>query len=268
MICNSLSSHRQALSDASLQHPFPCDFVLTVKDLMHRHGKSISQLLESPNSRISLPRSIFPRYFTSTLAASANRSWVSPRFFLRSLIRLPSCSRISIDPPGLLESMARTHSVKPYIYLYFNKYRHIVHLLRKVKKLESMPAERLTILVVDDEPAIQRLLVAILAPQGYGVLEARHPIHALQLCEHYPDPIHLLLTDVVMPYMNGRELASAALAVRPQMRVLYMSGNEDGLLMQGLDLEEEVFFLQKPFSPSTLLQKVRDVLGDVLGIEG
>ncbi|MDE3243868.1 MAG: response regulator [Nitrospirota bacterium] len=124
-----------------------------------------------------------------------------------------------------------------------------------------MAIERQTILVVDDEPAIQQLLVAILAPQGYVVLEARHAIHALQLCEHYPDPIHLLLTDIVMPYMNGRDLASYALAVRPQMHVLYMSGNDDGLLMQDLDLEEAVAFLQKPFSPGVLLQKVRDILG-------
>lgn len=123
-----------------------------------------------------------------------------------------------------------------------------------------MSTESPTILVVDDEPLIQRLLVAILAPQGYKVLEARHAIHALQLCEHYAGPIHLLLTDVLMPYMNGRELVSCALAARPQMRVLYISGYEDGLLMQGLNLEEEIAFLQKPFSPGALLQKVRAIL--------
>lgn len=124
-----------------------------------------------------------------------------------------------------------------------------------------MSTESPTILVVDDEPAIQQLIVAILAPQGYKVLEARHAIHALQLCEQHPGPIHLLLTDVLMPYMNGRELVSCALATRPQMRVLYISGYEDGLLIRGLDLEEGVAFLQKPFSPGALLQKVCDVLG-------
>jgi len=92
-------------------------------------------------------------------------------------------------------------------------------------------------------------------------LETRHAVHALQLCKQYPDPIHLLLTDVLMPHMNGRELATHILAFRPQMRVLYISGYEDGILMQGLGLGEEVAFLQKPFSPSALLQKVRDMLG-------
>lgn len=124
-----------------------------------------------------------------------------------------------------------------------------------------MAAEHPTILVVDDEPAIQHLVAAILTGQGFKVLKARHAVHALELCKQHPEPIHLLLTDVLMPQMNGRELASHALALRPQMRVLYISGYEAGILMKGFDLEGEVAFLQKPFSPGALLQKVRDMLG-------
>ncbi|MDE3224815.1 MAG: response regulator [Nitrospirota bacterium] len=124
-----------------------------------------------------------------------------------------------------------------------------------------MPTENVTILVVDDEPAALQQIVKALAQQGYHVLEASHAIHALQLCKRHPGPIHLLITDVVMPYMNGRELASFAPAMRPQMRVLNISGYEDRLTTERPDLKEDVPFLQKPFSPDTLLQKIRDILG-------
>jgi two-component system cell cycle sensor histidine kinase/response regulator CckA len=118
-----------------------------------------------------------------------------------------------------------------------------------------------TVLVVDDELAIQQLITAILTSRGYKVLEARHAVHALQLCKQHPGPIDLLLTDILMPHMNGRELATHALAFRPQMRVLYISGYEAGVLMQGFGLEGDVAFLQKPFAPGALLQKVHDTLG-------
>lgn len=121
-----------------------------------------------------------------------------------------------------------------------------------------MAAEHPTILVVDDEPAIQEFIAAVLGRQGYRVLKARHADHALELCKEHPDPIHLLLTDVVMPQMNGRELATHALAIRPQMRVLYISGNEAGILHE----DDKVALLEKPFSPGALLEKVRDTLGD------
>ncbi len=121
------------------------------------------------------------------------------------------------------------------------------------------PIESPTILVVDDEPAIQRLIADILRLDGYTVLESRHAFHALQLCQQHPEPIHLLLTDVAMPYLNGRELASRALVLRPRMCVLYVSGYDDSLLT-GFRFNEEVAFLQKPVGPDELLQKVRDVL--------
>jgi len=74
----------------------------------------------------------------------------------------------------------------------------------ELEKEVFVPAELHTILVVDDEPVIQKFIASILSQQGYRVLEACHAVHALQLCKQYPDPIHLLLTDVLMPHMNGR----------------------------------------------------------------
>lgn len=123
-----------------------------------------------------------------------------------------------------------------------------------------MATEKLTILVVDDEPAITKLIAAILTPHGYKVLEVQEPLKALELCSQHPETIHLLVTDLLMPRMNGRQLAVHATVLRPQMRVLYISGYESGILMQGFGLEEEVAFLQKPFQSGALLQKVREVL--------
>lgn len=124
-----------------------------------------------------------------------------------------------------------------------------------------MSNENVTILVVDDEPMGLELIVKFLTQQGYHVLAARHAVHALQICKNHPGPIHLLITDIVMPYMNGRELAVFALEIRPQMRVLNISGYDDSLLMKNSDWKEGVPFLQKPFSPETLLAKIREVLG-------
>jgi DNA-binding NtrC family response regulator len=123
-----------------------------------------------------------------------------------------------------------------------------------------MPAESPTILVVDDERAIRELICRVLALHDYTVLEARNVIHALQLCQQYPGPIHLLLTDVLMPFMHGRDLAGHAQVLRPELRVLYISGYDGGLLTQGCRANEEVAFLQKPFGPDALLEKVRDIL--------
>src|SRR5262249_17488713 len=100
----------------------------------------------------------------------------------------------------------------------------------------------------------------ILGRLGYDVLEARNAGEALSLCEHHPRPIHLLLTDVVMPQMSGRELAERAASRRPAMRVLFMSGyTEDAILKHGI-LDEGLAFLQKPLVPDRLARRVREVL--------
>jgi len=117
-----------------------------------------------------------------------------------------------------------------------------------------------TVLVVEDEDSLRSLVCETLKSKGYKVLEGREPVEALKIVEQYAQPIHLLLTDVVMPRMSGKELATRLTTVRPKMKVLYMSGYTDDAIVHHGILEAGTFFLQKPFMPSTLLRKVREVL--------
>jgi len=94
---------------------------------------------------------------------------------------------------------------------------------------------------------------------GYEVLEAADGVEAIQIVDQHTHPIDLMLTDVVMPNMNGGELARRVAERRPEMRVLFTSGYMDDSVVQGIVLTGAQF-LPKPFSPGTLLQKVRDVL--------
>jgi two-component system cell cycle sensor histidine kinase/response regulator CckA len=117
-----------------------------------------------------------------------------------------------------------------------------------------------TILLVEDEEAVRDLIVTILSGRGYEVIVARHPAHAEEIASKFPREIHLLLTDVVMPGTSGRELAARIAARRPGIRVLYMSGYTENVITSGGMLEKGLAFLQKPFSPAVLSQKVREVL--------
>ena len=120
-----------------------------------------------------------------------------------------------------------------------------------------------TILLVEDEDAVRALAQQVLLQQGYHVLEAEHGDKALHLCEQYQHPIHLLLTDVVMPGgMSGRELAERLGQLLPKTKVLYMSGYTDDIIVFHGVMNESVAFLQKPFTPTTLLHKVREVLDE------
>jgi two-component system, cell cycle sensor histidine kinase and response regulator CckA len=126
------------------------------------------------------------------------------------------------------------------------------------------PAEALkgseTILLVEDEEPVRRLACEILQGSGYTILEAGGGLDALRVCETYNGEIQLMVTDVVMPGMSGRELADELSSLRPEMRVLYVSGyTEDAIGEYGV-LEEGVHFLQKPFRPCDLARKVREVL--------
>ena len=117
-----------------------------------------------------------------------------------------------------------------------------------------------TVLVVEDEPAVLALSRRALEAQGYVVLAASDATTALRLVERHGGPIHLLLTDVVMPGMSGRDLADQLAARRPGTRVLYMSGYPGDAVVQHGELPVGSAFLQKPFSPDSLARKVRDVL--------
>ena len=117
-----------------------------------------------------------------------------------------------------------------------------------------------TVLVVEDQAEVRKLTLAMLESQGYRLLEAANGSEALSLCERYPGPIHLLITDVVMPGMTGKELATLLLALRPSLKTLYTSGyTADAIVHQGM-LDPGVAYLPKPFSPAQLAAKVREVL--------
>jgi PAS domain S-box-containing protein len=123
-----------------------------------------------------------------------------------------------------------------------------------------------TVLLVEDEEAVCELTRSILAQEGYSVLVAKDPRDAEQLAVTGSNEIHLLLTDVVMPGLSGRELARRIMLRNPRTRVLFMSGYTDNVIARGGVLESGVAFLQKPFTPRDLRQKVREVLDSAVPI--
>ncbi len=135
-----------------------------------------------------------------------------------------------------------------------------VHQEQTAARSHVLPQGTETVLVVEDEAAVRALEITILQRCGYRVLEAANGSDALQLAEQEPGPIHLLLSDVVMPHMGGRELAEKLAVVRPACRVLFLSGYiDDTVIHHGVQVAEYAF-LQKPFTPAALAQKVRCVL--------
>ncbi|MBI5548245.1 MAG: PAS domain-containing protein [Deltaproteobacteria bacterium] len=117
-----------------------------------------------------------------------------------------------------------------------------------------------TVLVVEDEPAILSLAKRMLGRQGYGVLAAGSPSEALRLAGEYQGAIHLLMTDVVMPGMNGRDLAKSLLVLHPSLKCLFMSGYTANVIAHHGVLGDKVSFIEKPFSMSELAAKVRAAL--------
>jgi signal transduction histidine kinase len=117
-----------------------------------------------------------------------------------------------------------------------------------------------TLLLVEDEDSVRGLARQVLAAHGYTVLDARYSADAVRICEEFPSPIHLLVTDVVMPHMSGRELIDRVRPSRPDMKVLYLSGYTDDAIVRHGVLKAGTPFLQKPFTPTALACKVREVL--------
>ncbi len=117
-----------------------------------------------------------------------------------------------------------------------------------------------TILLAEDQEDVRQIAVQILRRYGYHVIEARNAGEALLSCERHPRTIHLLLTDIVMPQMSGRELAERLLQIRPEMRVLYMSGYTDNVVVNHGILDSGIAYLQKPIVPDALARRVREVL--------
>jgi CheY-like chemotaxis protein len=116
------------------------------------------------------------------------------------------------------------------------------------------------VLLTEDEEQVRQMIRMILEMGGYRVLEAASGEEALTLFKQHEGQIDLIMTDVVMPQMSGRELAQSLEILHPGIKVLYMSGyTDDAIVRHGL-LDEEIAFLQKPFTPDALLRKVREVL--------
>ncbi|MBF0235968.1 MAG: response regulator, partial [Desulfamplus sp.] len=118
-----------------------------------------------------------------------------------------------------------------------------------------------TILVVEDEEAILELCEDVLKQFGYKVLSANTPLKAIEIVNHYNAPIDLLLTDVVMPEMNGKELREQIEQLKPDIKVLFMSGYTADVIMNRGILGKDIQFLQKPFLINSLVSKVKDALG-------
>ncbi len=132
--------------------------------------------------------------------------------------------------------------------------------MRKKVTREELPGGGETILVVEDEDNVRRLTVRILERQGYTVLEASCGKDALDLCGKCEEPIHMVLTDVVMPGMSGRQLADQLIHLYPKMEVLYMSGYTNNAVFHHGVLEKGVNYIQKPFTIGGLMKKMREVL--------
>jgi len=144
-----------------------------------------------------------------------------------------------------------------------------VYLPRHVGKAEQGRAEgaaepvllgQETILLVEDEPSMLKLLTRVIERLGYTVLAAATPGAALRIAHEHPSRIHLLMTDVVMPEMNGRELAKNLLSLNPSLKRLFMSGYTANVIAHHGVLDKGVHFIQKPISLRDIAAKVREVL--------
>lgn len=124
----------------------------------------------------------------------------------------------------------------------------------------SVPGGSETILLVEDEDLVRNLAVEILEEFGYAVITASNGQEGLRICKEFEGGIDLLISDVVMPLMSGRELAQHISVIRPETRVLFMSGYTDDAIVRHGILEEDMAFIQKPFLPDALARKAREVL--------
>lgn len=122
------------------------------------------------------------------------------------------------------------------------------------------PAAPETVLLVEDEEILSELAQDILQMKGYRVLAAHDGEEAIRLCQEHKGPIHLLLTDLILPKMSGRDLQERIASMQPETKVLYMSGYTEAALTQQGVLDPGTAFISKPFTPSSLLHKVREVL--------
>jgi CheY-like chemotaxis protein len=126
-------------------------------------------------------------------------------------------------------------------------------------KVESLTGTE-TILVVEDDDAVRKLVHRALVDHGYTVLDAISAREAVTFCERHKGLIHLMISDVILPQMSGRELAKRVQELRPKMRVIFMSGYADDAVAHHGILEAGHVFVEKPFVPAAMVRKVREIL--------
>jgi CheY-like chemotaxis protein len=132
--------------------------------------------------------------------------------------------------------------------------------MAQIERANDLPRGKETILLAEDDPSVREVVVAILSGQGYTVLAAADGEQALHLAREHGQEIRLLLTDVVMPGMRGKELARQLAQSQPGLKTLFMSGYIDSTSLGDDVLDMDAAFIEKPFSPRALVRKVREVL--------
>jgi PAS domain S-box-containing protein len=146
--------------------------------------------------------------------------------------------------------------------IYFPIVAPVIELVLPSEKAEKVDRGSQTILIVEDDEALLQVTRRSLEEVGYAILTARGPSEAILISKNHLGPIQLMVTDVIMPGMSGDQLASQLFALRPEMRVLYVSGYTDNAIIRHGVLEPGLAFLQKPFSPKMLARKVREILAE------
>jgi PAS domain S-box-containing protein len=144
--------------------------------------------------------------------------------------------------------------------IYFPRVEEMVSYQEPTRTSEELPRGTETVLLVEDEPTVRELVRRVLESSGYSVLEARHGEDAILVCEQHKGPIHLLLSDVIMPEMGGPELAEQLFPFHREMQVLFVSGYPDGAIIRRGIGDRPTAYLQKPFTAEALARKVREVL--------
>jgi CheY-like chemotaxis protein len=144
--------------------------------------------------------------------------------------------------------------------IYLPRIEPEIHRVLRPPAVEHVAGGCETLLLVEDEAAVRRSTLEFLTSSGYIVLEAENGQHALKIATEFKGPIHLMITDVVMPQLGGAGLASRLAALRPEMQVLYVSGYAENTILRQGAIDINARFLQKPFSLKALACKIREII--------
>jgi len=172
---------------------------------------------------------------------------------------LATCYGIVKQSGGYIYVETKPHQGTTF-QIYLPQVEQDIDALPVHKEAASLSQGTETILVVEDEPSVRKFALRILSQQGYHTLQAHNGSEALSIYKRHKGDIHLLLTDMVMPQMSGYELAKHLLSLRPDIKILFMSGYMNETITYHEMIEPNTAFLQKPFTLDTLILKVREVL--------